>query len=425
MEKIMKKYALVDCNNFYVSCERVFDPSLRNRPVVVLSNNDGNVVARSSEAKEIGIPFGAPCFSVTGLVKKHNIGVFSSNYTLYGDMSSRVMDTLAAYSPDMEIYSIDEAFMRIDNVCSNSELYGKRMKQEVYCNTGIPVSVGIGPTKTLAKLANHIAKKKPETGGVFEITGSTSDDSLLESLPVEEVWGIGRQHKKLLNSYGICTVRQLRDAPDRWIKKKMAITGLRTVYELRGISCIPLEELPSPKKEIVSSRSFGRPVTELSEIKEALCSYVSRAAEKLRREKGAASYITVYITTSPFKKEDPQYSRSVTAELPFPMSYTPLLLKYATAMIEKIYRKGFRYKKTGVMLGGITRANEIQMNLFSSFNPEKGEKLMETIDGINRKMGRDSVHFACTGIDQPWQMKRNFMSKRYTTHPDELPVAKA
>ena len=418
-------YALIDCNNFYISCERIFAPSLWDRPVVVLSNNDGNIVARSDEVKKMGMPFGAPFFKLKKMIKSHNIAVFSSNYTLYGDISRRVMESLAQFSEDMEVYSIDEAFLSFKGMNRDLTEYGREIKKLVMRWTGVPVSVGIAPTKTLAKLANKISKKNPWLEGVFDITGQADMEQLLNSIKVSDIWGVGQQYTKLLNRNGIFTALHLRDAPDKWIKRNMTIMGLRTAHELRGISCIPLDEAPAPKKGIVSSRSFGKPVESLDELKEALASYTSRGAEKLRSEKGVPSIITVFLTTNPFKDE-PQYSNAGTCQLPVPSSHTPMLIACATGLLEKIYKTGYKYKKVGVMLTDIIPETHAQPSLFSPFRENNRDRaLMQAVDRINRSMGRKTVHFAAEGIQKPWDMKRQFLSKRFTTDWNEIPVVRA
>ncbi|MFC1670056.1 Y-family DNA polymerase [Spirochaetota bacterium] len=420
-----KIFALVDCNNFYVSCERVFDPSLRKRPVVVLSNNDGNVVALSNEAKELGIPFGSPFFKVKPLIEKHKIAFFSSNYTLYGDMSHRVMDILADFSPKMEIYSIDEAFLSLGRIRLDPTEYGREIRSRVKKWTGIPVSVGIGPSKTAAKTASRIVKKNPSYNGVFDITDHPRIDDILGSISVRDIWGVGPQYGKLLNKNGIYTALQLRDAPDKWIKKNMTIMGLRTVHELRGISCIPFDEMPPPKKGIANSRSFGKPVETYGEMREAVASYVSKASEKLRSQRGVARFITVFITTNRFKNE-PQYSNGASYELPVPTSHTPTLTHYASKLLKEIYKRGYRYKKAGVILTEIISGDEVQLNLFAPYNNlVRDQSLMYAIDVINRRMGPKTVHFAAEGIRKDWHMKRSFLSRRYTTNWKEIPVVKA
>ncbi len=417
-------FALVDCNNFYVSCERVFDPSLQNKPVVVLSNNDGNVVARSNEAKKIGIPFGAPYFKLKDMIKKHGVRVFSSNYTLYADMSRRVMDTLAYFSPEMEIYSIDEAFISLTGLNRDLAQYGSDLRKLVKQWTGIPVSIGIAPTKTLAKLASEVAKKNPSCKGVFNITDHPHMDKILDSIEVKDVWGVGMQYTRLLNRHGIYTALHLKNANDGWVKKNMTVMRLRTVLELRGKPCLDLENSPSPKKGIVSSRSFGRPVESLEELKEALASYVSQACKKLRFQNSMASTVTVFLSTNRFKQE-PQYCNSGTYRLANPSSYTAELIRYSLEILEKIYRSGYRYKKVGVAFTEIIPGDDVQNDLFVPPEDNKrSQKLMQTVDKINRTMGSNTLHYAAEGIQKPWQMRRAFLSPRYTTKWDEIPVVR-
>jgi len=419
-------YFLVDCNNFYVSCERVFRPALWGRPVVVLSNNDGNVVALSNEVKEMGLPFGAPFFEVKRLIRKNGVAVFSSNYTLYGDMSRRVMECLARFSPEMEVYSIDEAFLSLRGMTGDPAAYGREVREAVRQWTGIPVTVGIAPTKTMAKLASRMGKKDPECGGVFDLTDRGRAEGALESADAGDVWGVGRQYRELLRRYGIRTARELRDAPDAWVRRNMTITGLRTVWELRGVPCIPLDEQPAPKQGIVSSRSFGRPVERLNELREAVAAYTGRAAEKLRAQGSAAGSMTVFISTNRFRETDPQYSNGVTCRLPVPSAYTPRLIQVALGLLDRIYREGYSYKKAGVMLFEIMPQGDAQLDLFSRFHDtDRGRRLMRTVDGLNRAMGRHTLRFAAEGIEKPWQMRRAFLSGRFTTHWKEIPVARA
>ncbi|MBN2158700.1 MAG: Y-family DNA polymerase [Spirochaetes bacterium] len=419
-------YFLVDCNNFYVSCERVFAPGLRERPVVVLSNNDGNVVALSNEVKEMGLPFGAPFFKVKELVRKEGVAVFSSNYTLYGDMSRRVMNCLEGFTPEMEIYSIDEAFLFIRGAAGDPVEYARRIRETVKQWTGIPVTIGIAPTKTLAKLASRIGKRDRSCRGVFDLNDGGRADRALEATGAGDVWGVGRQYAELLRRNGIRTARQLRDAPERWVRRHMTIAGLRTVWELRGVPCIPLDELPAPRKGIVSSRSFGRPVERPEELREAVAAYTARAAEKLRAQKSVAGSITVFLSTNRFREDDPQYSTGVTCRLPVPSSYTPRLIHVAGRLLDRIYRRGYRYKKAGVMLYEIMPEGDAQLDLFSRLHDtDRTRRLMQAVDRVNRAMGRHTLHFAAEGIAMPWQMRREFLSKRFTTHWEELPVVLA
>jgi DNA polymerase V len=420
-------YFLVDCNNFYVSCERVFRPELREQPVVVLSNNDGNVVALSNEVKEMGVlPFGAPFFKAREFFRKRQVAVFSSNYTLYGDMSRRVMECLARFAPEMEVYSIDEAFLSLRGMRDDPVEYGRMVRDAVKQWTGIPVSIGIAPTKTLAKLACRIGKKDTGCNGVFELADRGRVEETLAATDAGDVWGVGHQYRELLRRNGISTARQLRDAPDKWVRRNMTIMGLRTVWELRGVPCIPLDELPAPKKGIVSSRSFGRPVERVEELREAVAAYVSRAAEKLRAQKSVAGSLTVFLSTNRFKEDDPQYSTGISCRLPVPSSYTPRLIHVAGRLLARIYRPGYRYKKAGVMLYEIMPEGDAQLDLFSRLHDTgRTRRLMSTMDRINRSMGRHTLHFAAEGIVRPWQMRRDFLSPRYTTHWGEIPVVRA
>lgn len=421
-----KLFALVDCNNYYVSCERVFNPKLEGKPVVVLSNNDGCVVAASNEAKALGLKMGSPAFKCEDLFLKHNVFVYSSNYALYGDMSDRVMKTLAQFTPEMEIYSIDEAFLSFDGFKhKNLSDYGRHIKATVKQWTGLPVSIGIGPTKTLAKIAGKLVKKKPEFRGVCDITDSPDIDSLLDSIDACDVWGVGTQYTKLLKRYGIHTACNLKYARDKWVKKHMTITGLRTVKELRGESCIPLEDVLKPKKSILSSRSFGASVDSLVDLKEAIATYASRTAEKLREEHSVCSLVQVFLTTNPFK-DDPQYFNTVTVPMPVPTAYTADVIKYAHYGLGKIFKPGFRYKKAGVIVSGIVPDNQIQLNLFvPSVSLDRERNLMMVMDNINTRWGDDTVKYAAAGVKRPWKMRQAKRSGRFTTMVSEIPKVQA
>lgn len=420
-------FALVDANNFYVSCERVFNPKLEGKPVVILSNNDGCAVARSEEAKALGVFMGVPVFQIEGLIKKHNIKVLSSNYSLYADMSQRVMSTLGEFTPELEVYSIDEAFLSLSGFNNTDPTeYGKGIRAAVKKWVGIPVSIGMGPTKTLAKIANRLVKKNPMCKGVLDISSHQRLDDFLDSVGVGDVWGIGRQYAALLKKNGICTALQLRDSNDEWIRKRMTVAGLRTVWELRGISCISLDDVPKPKKEIVCSRSFGKPVEAMADLKEAIAAYTSRGAEKLRAQGSAASFVTVFIEASRFKEHSRQYSNTITYKMPVPTSYTPDLIRHAHMILERIFKPGYEYKRAGIMLGGIVPQDEVQLNLFTSYsNHRRNKALMETIDKINAQWGRSTMKFAAEGIGQDWRMRRENLSERYTTNWKEIPVVKA
>lgn len=419
-----KIYALVDCNSFYVSCERVFDPSLEVKPVVVLSNNDGCAVSRSNEAKE-WIPMGAPIHKYTKEVLLHDIKLFSSNYTLYSDMSSRVMAVLNKFTPDIGIYSIDEAFLSLSGF-ERRDLteYGKEIRKTVKQLTGIPVSIGIGETKTLAKIANRVAKKTSELGGVFCIYNHPKRDDILKRIDVSDIWGVGRAYTRMLKSNGIHSAYDLKETSDTFIRKRMTVVGYRTALELRGTSCIELENI-EPKKEIIRSRSFGHDVYELEDLKEAISMHASRTAEKLREQKSIARYISVWIKTNAFK-DIPQYRNSIGTYLPEPTSYTPNLIQTALTLLENIYKKGYGYKKAGVMLADIVPDNEVQLNIFSPNRNLKNQiELMKAFDKINTAWGRDTVKYASSGIQRRWSMKRASLSPRYTTNWDELPVVRA
>lgn len=419
----MNTFALVDCNNFYASCERVFNPSLNGKPVVVLSNNDGCAIARSEEAKKY-IGMGAPIFKCMDVVKEHNIHLFSSNYTLYADMSQRVKDVLSQYTPNIEPYSIDESFLLLNgfNQIDLNE-YGTQIRKKVLKWTGIPVSVGIGPTKTLAKIANKLAKRNKMCQGVLNITYHPRMDDFLNSVEVDDIWGVGWEYSKLLKRYGIKTALDLRDANESWIRKKMTVQGLRTVLELRGISCIELEEVVSDKKEIVNSRSFGKDVDNYREVSEAIAAYASRAAEKLRKQNSICGHISVWIRTNGFKPEDPQYSNSISCRLPEPTAYTPILIKYTLHLLKKIYRKGYKYKKAGVILMNIVPAENIQYNLFTKIDHNRNEKLMKAFDKINSSWGSETIRSGASGYKRNWGMRRAKLTPRYTTRWEEIIVA--
>lgn len=412
-------FALVDCNNFYVSCERVFNPKLRNKPVVILSNNDGCVVARSNEAKALGIPMGAPAFQYADCFRNYGVTVYSSNYALYGEMSQRVMRILSQFTPDMEVYSIDEAFLSVDE--GSLDPWANEVRQTVHQSTGIPISVGIAPTKTLAKIANRHAKKHCPQSGYFIFNDKDLQKEVLSCLPVEEIWGIGSRLGTRLRSHQIYTAWDLANADDGWIRKNLSVVVLRTAWELRGISCLSLEEAASPKKSIVSSRSFGIEVRDEKNLAEAVANYTATAAEKLRHQDSYASFIEVFITTNRHK-EGPAYANAMQMILPQPTDYTPLLIHYAKQGLSKIYREGYSYKKAGIMLGGIVSNEALQLDLFAEkdFPLEKHRKLMELVDATNNKYGRDTLKFAAQGIVKPWQMKRSNCTPHFTTSWDDL-----
>jgi len=419
----MSTFALIDGNNFYVSCERVFNPKLEGKPVVVLSNNDGCAVARSMEAKALGVKMGTPWFQMKDLAKKHGIIALSSNYTLYADLSNRMMSVLGTFSPNQEVYSIDECFLALDGFNIDLTAYGQVIRQRVKQWTGIPVCVGIGPSKTLAKLANHVAKKRPEWNSVCDLGTLSEQDlnTLLSSIEVGEVWGVGSRIREKLATLQIHTVLALKQADAGLIRRQFSVVTERTVMELRGISCLALEEIAPAKQQIMCSRSFGAPVMLLTELREAVTSYATRAAEKLRRQSSVAGAVHVFISTSPFREKDPQYSQGLTIPLPDATNNTLKLVKAVLWGLKRIYRPGYRYAKAGVMLMDIAPAATQQNSLFADeVADESAVQLMQTMDLINRKMGKDSIFLASAGIRKHWQMKRENKSPSYTTDWDEL-----
>ena len=415
----MKVFALVDCNNFYASCERVFDPSLKKRPIVVLSNNDGCIVARSNEVKALGIPMGVPFFEHEAVIEKHNVAVFSSNYQLYGDMSQRVMDSLRLFAPDMEVYSIDEAFLRLDHLQPrNLYEYCKTIRAKVIQWTGIPVSIGIGPSKVLAKVANRVAKKQTDDG-VFDIRSQKTQDEILKTLDVEKIWGIAGRWAERLGRMGIEKASELRDASPTIIRKHLSVVGERIVRELKGHSCIDLEDI-QPRKNIMSSKSFGTLLTKKEPMEEALANYAARACEKLRQQNSRAQAVHVFVQTNGFRETDKQYSNALTCTLTIPTSDTRIIIEAAKFCLNRIYKQGYRYKKTGIMLLDLIPASLEQKHLFVDFDHRPGDHLMELVDRINKDHGPDTLFFGAQGVTREWKMRCGLRSPRYTTQWDEL-----
>jgi DNA polymerase V len=416
-------FALVDCNNFYVSCERVFQPRLAARPVVVLSNNDGCIIARSPEAKALGLAMGDPYHLHREQLTRHDVQIFSSNYALYGDMSRRVMETLAAQAPELEIYSIDEAFLNLSGLESwGLADYARRLQAAVRRHTGIPVSIGIGPTKTLAKLANHLAKMEPDAGGVRDLTAADMDRALAE-VGVGDVWGIGRQWATWLAGQGIETALDLKRADPKAIRRKMTVVGERLVYELNGRSCLPLELVALPRKGLMVSRSFGQPLTRPEPIKEALLQFVGRAGEKLRRQRLMTSHLMVFVMTNRFSTTRPFYGQSASTRLPYPTDYTPDLIRAAVQLLDRIYQPGFRYQKCGVMLMDLSPAAYHRRDLFDTRDQARQASLMRALDRLNADHGARTVHVGNLGGSRPsWAMRQAFRSPCYTTRWAELPV---
>ncbi|HFF8997772.1 Y-family DNA polymerase [Escherichia coli] len=421
-------FALCDVNSFYASCETVFRPDLRGRPVVVLSNNDGCVIARSAEAKQIGITMGEPYFKQRDLFRRHNVATFSSNYELYADMSNRVMTTLEEMSPRVEIYSIDEAFCDLTGVrnCRVLEEFGREMRATVLQHTHLTVGVGIAPTKTLAKLANHAAKKwQRQTGGVVDLSNVDRQRRLMALVPVEDVWGVGRRISKKLNAMGIKTALELSEQSTWIIRKHFNVVLERTVRELRGEPCLELEEFAPAKQEIVCSRSFGSRITDYEEMRQAICSYAARAAEKLRGEHQYCRFISAFVKTSPFAQNEPYYGNSASIKLLTPTQDSRDIIGAATRCLDAIWRDGHRYQKAGVMLGDFFSQGVAQLNLFDDNAPRAGsETLMMLLDQLNAKEGKGTLYFAGQGIQQQWQMKREMLSPRYTTRFSDLLIVK-
>lgn len=414
-----KRIFLVDCNNFFVSCEQVFNPRLIGKPVVVLSNNDGCVVSRSQEAKALGIEMGEAVFKIEPLIKRHGVQVLSSNFSLYADMSARVMQTLASMAADIEFYSIDEAFLCAPYT-KDFVAYGRQMRALIKQHTGIPVSIGIGPTKTLAKIANRLAKKKPEHQGVCDLTDHHQIDHILASLPVQDVWGVGYRYAKLLTQNGVKTVRDLKYVQDAWVRKHMTVLGLKTVLELRGIPCLSLIDQAPAKQSITVSRSFGKLVSERRHLEEAVASYTIRASQKLRREKEVAGLITVFISTSRYHDHE-QYYNTASCSLPMPSDYTPHLLEAASACLREIFKQGYHYKKAGIMLSHLVAHDQRQLDLFSLQDDlTKQRELMKTYDKIISRFGSQSLTYVSAGIDHTWRSKRLKKSPHYTTNWHEL-----
>lgn len=424
----MHAFALVDVNNFYVSCERLFNPALEGRPVVVLSNNDGCVVARSAEVKALGIPMAEPWFKVKDFARRHGIVAYSSNYALYADISNRVMAVLADFSPRQEVYSIDECFLDLAGIPGDHTRIGRDIRQRIKQWVGVPVCVGIAPTKTLAKLANHVAKKRVQYQGVCNFNGYTPDElsALLDGIEVGEVWGVGRKLDAHLQAGGIHTVRELRDFDIQRLRQRFGVGMERMVRELRGISCIETADAVPPRQQITSSRSFGRYVTELQELEQAVSSYMSRAAEKLRRQRSVAATVYVYIRTNPHRENEPQHSYGITLALPSPTADTIRLVEAALGGLRRIYREGFRYQKAGVTLANLGPAGIGQGELFGGQAMPEAEpsRLMATLDEINLRMGHGTLRLASEGANQAWKMKRGNMSPAYTTSWDELRVVR-
>ncbi|MCA1175231.1 MULTISPECIES: translesion error-prone DNA polymerase V subunit UmuC [unclassified Pantoea] len=419
-------FALVDVNSFYASCETVFRPDLKGKPVIVLSNNDGCVIARSAEAKKLDIGMGGPYFKIKDVLRRHNVHVFSSNYALYADMSLRVMTILEEMAPAVEIYSIDEAFMNLTGVrnCRVLEEFGREVQDRIKRETHLAVGVGIAPTKTLAKLANHAAKKWSKTGGVLDLSNLERQKKLMALVDVADVWGVGRRISKKLNAMGITTALDLSEQSTWVIRKHFNVVLERTVRELRGEPCLELEEFAPVKQQIVCSRSFAGRITEYADMREAVCNYAVRAAEKLRGERQYCRQIGVFIRTSPHAEGEIFYGNQAIIKVLTPTNDSRDIIRVATEALDRIWREGCRYMKAGVMLGDFFSQGVAQLNLFDDIQPRaNSETLMRVIDGINQS-GAGKLWFAGQGIQKSWAMKREMLSPAYTTRYADLPVAK-
>jgi len=417
-------FALVDANSFYASCETIFRPDLRGKPVVVCSNNDGCIVARSAEAKKLGIKMGDPLFKNERFFEEKGVVVFSSNYALYADMSKRMMTIMGEMAPGQEIYSIDESFLDVSGIssCIPLEDFGHQLRNRIKKETFLTVGVGFAQSKTLAKLANHAAKKWSKTNGVLDLSSPVRQRKLMALIDVSDVWGVGGRLTKRLNQMGIETALQLAQANTTMIRKHFGVVLERTVRELNGESCIPLEEQPPPKQQIVTSKSFGQRVECLEDMEHAVCTYAVRASEKLREQKSRCRLITVFIATSRYANE-PQYGNSASITCEYPTADTRDIVAFAMQCLKSIWRDGYRYARAGIMLGDFYQSGVAQLDMFSEHRPRpKADELMGVIDKIN-KTGLGKVWFAGQGIDNQWQMKREMLSPRYTTCFKELPIA--
>ena len=404
-------FALVDCNNFYASCERAFNPYWNGRPVVVLSNNDGCVIARSNEAKKIGIKMGIPAYQIRTEIEQYNIGVFSSNYTLYGDMSNRVMSMLSSYSPNVEVYSIDECFLDFSGFSLyDPKIYGEEIVRSVTKGTGIPVSMGIATTKTLAKVANKFAKKYKGYKGVCIIDTEEKRIKALNRTEISDVWGIGHRHAKRLEKYGIRNAYDFSQMPKNWVRQQMTVVGERTWKEL----------IAPAKKQICTSRAFGQTIADIEGLKEAVSSFASICAGKLRKQKSCAQSLMVFIHTNNFREDLPQYFKNCVIKLPVPTNSTPEIVHYAIAALQNIYRKGYYFKKAGVILMDIVPDNAIQQNIFDAVDREKHKKLMEVVDRLNSGYSRNNLSLAVQGGRRKWKLKQELLSPCYTTKLNDI-----
>jgi DNA polymerase V len=413
-------FALVDCNNFYASCQRVFEPRLIGKPVVILSNNDGCVIARSNEAKALNIPMGAPAFQYESVFKKHNVNVFSSNYALYGDMSTRVMNILSTFAPEIEVYSIDEAFLKFDGFkLFDFNAYGVKIQRTVTKGTGIPISVGFAPTKALAKVANKIAKKYPErTKSVYVIDSEEKRIKALKWTKIADVWGIGRKHAKRLELKNVTTAYDFIQLSDDWVKKEMSVVGLRLKHELEGKPTLDLEKT-ADKKSIATTRSFEKPYNNIEDVAERIATFTANSAVKLRKQNSMCNMVVVFVQTDRFKEHQQQYYRSIVIKTDYPTDSTIDLNRYAQIGLKSIFRDGYSFKKAGVILTGLTPNSEVQLSFFNASNP-KHQPLMSVIDKLNQSIGKTTVKLASQSLGRQWKMKQEKISPCYTTRINEV-----
>lgn len=414
-------YGLADCNNFYASCERVFDPYWNDKPVVVLSNNDGCVIARSNEVKKLGIKMGIPAYQIKTEIEQYGIGVFSSNYSLYGDMSSRVMSILSSFVENLEVYSIDEAFLDFSGF-ERYDLndYGKKIVKTTTKGTGIPISLGIAPTKTLAKVANKFAKMFPAYNSVCIIDSDEKRIKALQYTAIKDVWGVGRQHTKLLSGYEIKTAYDFTQLSMAWVRQKMTVNGERLWKELNGISCIEMEYVPPAKKTICTSRAFGQIINDLEELKESVSTYAAICAEKLRKQKSCALSLMVFIHTNNFREDLPQYFQNSVVKFPVATNSTMEIVKYALTALKHIYRKGYQFKKAGVIITEIIPDSAIQTNLFDLVDREKHSRLMTVVDQLNDGFKKNNLRLAIQEGSRKWRLKQEKLSPCYTTRISDI-----
>ena len=418
-------FALVDCNNFYASCERVFQPQWKGKPVVILSNNDGCVIARSNEAKALGIPMGAPAFKYQAQFKRQKIKVFSSNYPLYGDMSSRVMSILERYTPNIELYSIDEAFLQFKGFdLFDLQKEGMKMQKQIKKWTGIPVSVGIAPSKALAKIANKIAKKfAVKTGSVYSIDTEEKRIKALKWTSISDVWGIGRQHLQQLEAIGVANAWQFSLLSDDWVRKQMSVLGLRLKKDLQGLPSIQLEEVKAPKKGIATTRSFEGNLTSFSDLEERVSTFASNCAEKMRKQQSSCQALLVFIRSDPHKKDVISYRNSCVLTLPYATNSSIILSRYAILGLRKIFKENIAYKKAGVMIMGLLPTERRQLNLFEN-NNTKHVALMKSLDKIHKRFGPYQIKLANQDLNRTWKMKQQYLSNRFTTELKDVITVK-